>query len=238
MAETSASAASSLAASALAGLGRRVVAAGLVVASGGNLSARVAGADPPGIVVTPRGWPLDELDPATLPIVGLEDGSDLTATASPPTTELAVHLAAYRARPDVSVVVHLHPPMATLLHALGRPIRRITTDHAYYVRRMAEVPFLHPGSDELADAVAAALGEADVVLLRHHGCVVVADTFDLALSRAANLEAAAVATYRSGRMGDGTTECPPEHLARVEVQEAAGFVYGRGEGAAADSADS
>ena len=81
--------------------------------------------------------------------------------------------------------------MATLLHGLDIPIRTITTDHAFYLRSIATVPYRHPGSAQLAEAAAAELtAGADVVLLRHHGCLVVADTADLALSRAVNLEAA------------------------------------------------
>jgi L-fuculose-phosphate aldolase len=216
----------------LVGLGRRVVAAGLVVASGGNLAARLADGH---VLVTPMGWALDDLEPAVLATVAI-DGTVIDAERAP-TTELALHLAALRVRPDASVSVHLHPPMATLLHAIGEPLRRITTDHAFYLRRLGEVPFLHPGSDELAGAVAAALADADVVRLAHHGCVVVGDTFELAFSRAANLEAAAVATYRATCLGrsQGVPECPPEHLAHVEAQEAAGVVYGKADGSGAGS---
>ncbi|MGH9248142.1 MAG: class II aldolase/adducin family protein [Acidimicrobiales bacterium] len=208
----------------LVALGRRVVAAGLVVASGGNLAARLAEQDR--ILVTPRGWALDDLDPAALVTVGL-DGRQLGG-AFAPTTELALHRAAFGARPDASVCLHLHPPMATLLHAAGRPIRRITTDHAYYLRRLGAVPFIQPGSYGLAQAVAAELADADVVLLDHHGCVIVADSFDVGFSRAANLEAAATATYRAHVLGADVAECPPEFLAEVEAQEAAGVVYGKG----------
>jgi L-fuculose-phosphate aldolase len=213
-------------------LGRRVVAAGLVVASGGNLAARLADGH---LLVTPMGWALDDLEPAVLATVAI-DATVIRATRAP-TTELALHLAALRVRPDASVSVHLHPPMATLLHALGEPLRRITTDHAFYLRRLGDVPFLHPGSDELAEAVAAALSGADVVLLAHHGCVVVGDTFELAFSRAANLEAAAVATYRARSLGRGRRipECPPDHLAHVEAQEAAGVVYGKADGSGSGS---
>ncbi|MGH9116655.1 MAG: class II aldolase/adducin family protein [Acidimicrobiales bacterium] len=196
-------------------LGRRVVAAGLVVAAGGNLAARRPGADQ--LLVTPMGWALDELDPSTL--VGVRTDGTVVGGCERPTSELPLHLAAFTARPDADVCVHLHPPMATLLHALGLPIRRITTDHAYYLSRLGEVAFLPPGSAELADAVAAELAGADVVLLAHHGCVVVADSFDLAFSRAANLEAAAVATYRAVTLG-------------VPVQEASGVVYGTSAGSA------
>ena len=210
----------------LVALGRRVVAAGLVVASGGNLAARLPEQDR--ILVTPRGWALDDLAAAVLVAVGL-DGRDISG-AYAPSTELALHLAAFGARPDAAVCLHLHPPMATLLHAVGRPIRRITTDHAYYLRRLGAVPFVQPGSDRLARAVAAELADADVVLLRHHGCLIVADSFELGFSRAANLEAAALATYRAHLLGAEGAECPPEFLAEVETQEAAGVVYGKAAG--------
>jgi L-fuculose-phosphate aldolase len=186
-------------------LGRRVVAAGLVVGSGGNIAARLTGRDE--LMVTPAGVTLDDLDPASLPVV--TPAGERVAGGGEPTSELALHLAALAARPDAQVCVHLHPPMATLLHALGVPIRCITTDHAFYVGRPGEVPYLPPGSDELATAAADALGRADIVLLGHHGCAIVAASFDLAFSRAANLEAAAVATYRAVAIGVPAVECPP-----------------------------
>jgi ribulose-5-phosphate 4-epimerase/fuculose-1-phosphate aldolase len=210
----------------LVALGRRVVAAGLVVASGGNLAARLP--EPDRIMVTPRGWALDELDARALATVGL-DGRHISGPYLP-TTELSLHRAALGARPDVAVCLHLHPPTATLLHAVGRPIRRITTDHAYYLRRLGTVPFIQPGSDRLARAVAAELADADVVLLAHHGCLIVADSFEVGFGRAANLEAAATATYRAHVLGADMAECPPEFLAEVEAQEAAGVFYGRAAG--------
>jgi L-fuculose-phosphate aldolase len=210
----------------LVALGRRVVAAGLVVASGGNLAARLPARDR--ILVTPRGWALDDIDAAVLVAVGL-DGRNISG-AHAPSTELALHLAAFGARRDAVVCLHLHPPMATLLHAVGRQIRRFTTDHAYYLRRLGAVPFVQPGSDRLAREVAAELADADIVLMRHHGCLIVADSFELGFSRAANLEAAALATYQAHLLGAEGGECPPEFLAEVEAQESAGFVYGKASG--------
>lgn len=203
-------------------LAQAVARAGLVVGAGGNIAARVGGDQ---LWVTPRGWSLAELTVNDLVRVSL-DGQRLEG-ANVPTSELDLHLAALRERSDVTWSVHLHPPTATLLHALDIPIRTITTDHAFYLRSIAEVPYLHPGSTELAAAVAAELASgAVVVLLRHHGCLVVADAADLALSRAANLEAAATANYRARLLGADPVECPPEFLAHVRSQEARGQGYG------------
>lgn len=203
------------AAAAIVRLGGRMAAAGLVVGTGGNVSVRT-GADE--ILVTPTGCALDELSPAGLVSLGL-DGAVRSGDAAP-SSESHMHLAAHRARPDARVAIHVHPPHANLLVALGRDIRLITLDHAYYVRRLAVVPYLPSGSEELAEAVACRLQEVDVVLLAHHGCLLMAPDVDTAYERAANLEAAATATYRALLLGDDTTVCPPEYLARIEAREA------------------
>lgn len=204
-------------------IARTVGRAGLVVAAGGNIAARISEDE---LLVTPTGWNLAELVPSDLVRVSF-DGRRLDGTNAP-TSELPLHLAALQARPDAEWSLHLHPPMATLLHALGIGIRTITTDHAFYLRSIATVPYLDPGSALLADAAAAELaGGADVVLLRHHGCLVVADTPDLAVSRALNLEAAATATYQARLLGDDATVCPPEFIEHVLDEEARGHGYGR-----------
>jgi len=204
------------AARAIVRLGQRMSTAGLVVGAGGNLSVRTG---PDEILVTPSGRSLDELDPDELVTLGL-DGV-VRQGAAAPSSEAHMHLAAYRSRPDAEVAVHAHPAHANLLAALGQAIRLITLDHAYYVRRLAVVPYLPSGSVELADAVAGRLAEVDVVVLAHHGCLLVAPDAQAAYERVANLEAAATATYRALLLGDRTTVCPPEYLARVERREAA-----------------
>ena len=146
-----------------------------MVGAGGNIAARLTDDR---MWVTPTGWSLADLGAANLVQVSL-DGRRLEGALAP-TSELLLHLAALQARRDVMWSMHLHPPMATLLHVLDIPIRTITTDHAFYLRDIATVPYLHPGSAELANAAAAELAAgADVVLLRHHGCVVVGDAPDL-----------------------------------------------------------
>ena len=203
-------------------IARAVHAAGLVLGSGGNIAAR---ASDESVWVTPTGWSFADLTTDALTEVTL-DGRHLRG-AYAATSELPLHLAAFRTRPDVGWAMHLHPPTATLLDALDIPIRTITTDHAYYLRSIARVPYLHPGGTEVADVAAEALGEGvNVVLLRHHGCLVVAERPELLLSRALNLEAAATATYRAHLLGDRDTVCPAEFLRHTLEEEASGHRYG------------
>lgn len=131
-----------------------------------------------------------------------------------PSTEVALHLATYRARPDVNAIVHLHPQVAVLLDALGEPIRLITSDHAYYLRRIARVPFHPPGTAELAQAAAAAVADGtNCVILAHHGCSVLGADIAMAHRRASNLDEAARLTYRALLLTGGLPmraipECP------------------------------
>lgn len=199
-------------------VGRKSVAAGLVIGSGGNLSARRPGADE--CVVTCSGSWLDELTPADFSVVGL-DG--MVRGGHPrPSSEVPLHLATYRVRPDVNAVVHLHPQTSVLLDALGLPIRLLTIDQAYYVREVRSTPFIQSGTQELADAGAAAVADGcNCVILGHHGCSALGDTVETAHKRAANLEEAARATLVMLQLGDTTTVCPPQYLATIRAREAA-----------------
>jgi ribulose-5-phosphate 4-epimerase/fuculose-1-phosphate aldolase len=194
-------------------LGADVVSAGLVVGSGGNLSAREPGAD--SCVVTASGAWLDRLDHLDFALVRIADGAPSPVSgADPPTpsTEVALHLHTYRTRPDVNAVVHLHPQSVLLLDALGERIRLISTDHVHYVRDVVRVAFHLPGSVALAEAAAAAVaGGANCAVLAHHGCSVLADSVDLAHKRVRNLEEAARLTYLALALGrPDVAECPPE----------------------------
>lgn len=205
----------------LAHVGHDVVQAGLVCGSGGNLSARIP--DDDACWVTASGSWLDRLSRAAFVAVQISDGSAATdhhpsPVGSAPTSELALHLALYRTRPDINAVVHLHPQTVLLLDALGERVRLATTDHAYYLRRVVTVPFRLPGTIEIAALTSALAADGtDCLVLSQHGCVVVADSVELAHKRARNLEEAAGITYRAlvaGRL-DALRECPQEFLDRL-----------------------
>jgi len=205
----------------LAFVGFDVVQAGLVTGSGGNLSARIPDED--AIWVTASGSWLGRLSRSAFAPVRISDGSAATVGSMPPsriepTSEIALHLALYRARPDVNAVIHLHPQTALLLDALGEHIRIVTTDHAYYLRRVSTVPFRLPGSTEIAALTAAMAADGtDCLVLSQHGCVVMGDTVELAHKRARNLEEAAQLTYSAlaaGRL-DNLRDCPEEFLDRL-----------------------
>jgi L-fuculose-phosphate aldolase len=179
----------------LAYVGFDVVRAGLVVGSGGNLSARLPD-DPDVFWVTGAGTWLDRLERPSFVRVRTSSGEAIDHRI-PATTELALHCATYRMRPDVQAVVHLHPQSVLLLDVLDEPIQLLTTDHVYYLRRVATTPFRPPGTAELAGVAAPAAADGtNCVVLGNHGCSVLGDSIELAHKRARNLEEAARLTYR------------------------------------------
>ena len=189
----------------LAAVGRSAVERGLVVASGGNLSARVPEAD--GYLMTAAGTWLDRLTPDDFTLQALGDGSVVDGHPRP-SSEWRLHQRTYAARPDVNAIVHLHPQTAVVLDALGHPIRLLTLDDVAYLREIRRIPFLPNGSDELADAAAAASIGCDVILLANHGCSTLGDTIEMAHRRALCLEVAAQNTLTMLLLGDRETAFP------------------------------
>ena len=106
--------------------------------------------------------------------------------APPPPKELALHVAVYKARPDVHAVVHGHPKWSTLLSSAGLDYRVTMAQGAL----LGEVPtYPSPRSvnnPTIANEVAEVLGSGRATLLRAHGSVVVADDI---------LQAAVLAIY-------------------------------------------
>ena len=189
-------------------VGADAVRRGLVIASGGNLSARAPGADR--YVVTAAATRLDRLLPDDFSVMALE--GSVVGGHPVPSSEWRLHERTYRRRADVNAIVHLHPQAAVVLDAMGHQVRLITLDHANYLRRVASVAYFPNGSDELADAAAEASGDCNVVILAHHGCSTLGDSVAIAYRRALLLEEAAVNTFRCLQLGDTTTTFPQEAL--------------------------
>ena len=196
----------------LSNLGKRFVDRGLVVGSGGNLSMLLP--DKKSFLITGTGTSLDRLGEESFAVVGL-DGT-FSSTGMQPSSEYRVHLAAYQSRSDVTTCIHLHPQASVLLAALGIETKFVTVDHVYYLRKVVRIPWIRPGTQEIADAVAREIAGVNVLVLENHGCVVVAGNPELAYSRALNLEEASELTLRSRMVGIEPLEVPSAYSEYLE----------------------
>jgi L-fuculose-phosphate aldolase len=195
----------------LAEAGRDSVARGLVLASGGNLSARHPDSDT--FVVTGTGTYLDRLDEDAFSVMDLE--GNVVGGAVSPSSEWKLHQRTYLMRPDVNSVIHLHPRLSVLLDAMGHEIRLISLDHAYYLRNIERVPYYPNGSDELGDTAAEAARDCNAIILAYHGCSTLGETVGMAYRRAMNLEEAAQNTLDCLQLGNTDLTFPKEEWARI-----------------------
>lgn len=190
---------------------RAAAAQGLVIWSSGNASARVPGQEL--LAITPSRIPADRLRPEDVLIVDFE--GDPVEGDGVPSTEALMHIAAYRARPDVGGVLHTHSPCASALAVARRQLPPVLDEQVVYLGERVEVAdYAMAGTEELAAAAVAALGERNAVLLQHHGVMAVGRDVEEALRNALLVEHVAQVYILSRRLGE-THELPP---AAVEIE--------------------
>jgi ribulose-5-phosphate 4-epimerase/fuculose-1-phosphate aldolase len=189
----------------------------------GHASARIPGTDR--VVVKPKHSPavrsMAALGPADMVVVDL-DGSLVDGTARPP-AEVFIHTEIYRARPDVSAVVHTHQRSATLAGVLGLPIQPVLHVPATFVP--ADPPtWPHPvlvDTAELGRDLAATLGRERYCHLQGHGIVSVAADVREATVGAAMLEQLAEAA-----LAGASTGAKPRVITPAEIETLRGQVAG------------
>src|SRR3979411_2378587 len=108
---------------------KQMITTGLVRGTSGNISAREPGSDR--CLITPSGVDYDTMQPEDLVVVGL-DGERPMAQAKP-SVDTPVHLAVYRARPDVSACIHTHSLYAAAFSTVEREIPALITESAGYI---------------------------------------------------------------------------------------------------------
>lgn len=147
--------------------GKNMVANGLAWGNAGNISARTA---PDRFVITATGTRLDELAPDDL-VEAAFDGT--FAGERRPSKEIPMHRAVYETRPEINVVLHASPFYSTLFACSQEPIPGdLFVEDMYYLERVARVPYFHPGTQALGDAVRDQATNANVLLLESHGVLV------------------------------------------------------------------
>jgi L-fuculose-phosphate aldolase len=157
--------------------GRRLHERGFVAAWDGNISHRLPDGS---FLCTPTLCPKGRLKPDELCTV--DAASRQLYGPRPRTSEILLHLAIYRHRPDVQAVVHAHPPHATAFAITGEPIPdAVLPEVEYFLGPVSTVPYETPGTTKFADSVAPYLDRTNTLVLANHGTVSFAATLELAL---------------------------------------------------------
>ena len=179
---------------ALVDYGKKLSLEGLCPGTSGNLS--VYDPDSGLMAITPSGLNYFETCPEDIVITDLS--GNIADGGRRPSSELNLHAAFYRAKPEARSVVHTHSVFCTTLGILGEPIRAVHfMIGAANSREIPLAPYVTFGTQELAETAVRFCGGSKAVLLANHGLVTcggsLADAFELAVT----LEYVAQLQYRA-----------------------------------------
>lgn len=193
---------------------RRLDDRGLVAGIDGNVSARL---DERTLLVTPSGVSKGRIGAGDIVAIA-PDGTPRTGERGRASSEIRMHLAIYRGRPDVAAVVHAHPPTATGFAVAGEGlVAPVLPEIILLAGSVPLVPYATPGTDALADQLHPYLADHDAFLLANHGATTVGRTLDAALHRMESLEHAARIILTARLLGN-VTELTAEQAAALRAQ--------------------
>jgi L-fuculose-phosphate aldolase len=148
-------------------IGRRLYNRGFAAANDGNLTIRIGENE---VLCTPTMVSKGFMKPEDICKVDME-GKQLAGTRKR-TSEVLLHLAVYRERPDVKACVHCHPPYATAFAVAREPIPKCVLPEVEVF--LGEVPMAEyetPGTQAFAETITPYLRDCNTIILANHGTV-------------------------------------------------------------------
>lgn len=164
--------------------GKKMLDRGLTTGSGGNVSIynRESGL----VALSPSSMDYYETQPEDVVIMDC-DGKIIDG-ARRPSTEINMHLALYRARPDVCAVVHTHSLYATAVACMRWDLPAVHYLAAFGGEIVKCSEYATYGTPELAQYALEAMGGRSACLLGNHGLLAASSSIEKAFSTAEHLE--------------------------------------------------
>ena len=86
------------------------------------------------------------------------------------TSEVLLHLAVYKTRPDVNAVVHCHPPHATAFAVAQEPIPKcILPEVEVFLGEVPMARYETPGTPKFAETIIPYVKDCNTIILANHG---------------------------------------------------------------------
>jgi len=165
-------------------LGKKLQDLRLVAATGGNLSARV---DDKTILITATSVSLGELDDEDIIKVDLAQQND--AKHERLSTEFPLHSHVYENFPEVSRVIHCHPPLINAYFAVHDDLKVLTVETKIF---LGNVPVIEQSTPTVTDPrkVVDCLEASNIAVIKNHGVVAIGESFTKAFHLIESLEEA------------------------------------------------
>jgi len=200
-------------------VGRLMYERGLVVGVDGNISARL---DQAHVLCTPSGLCKGMMTAEQLIVIDMDGHKVGPGTIANrdlhPTSEVPMHLEAYRQRPDIAGVVHAHPPITVALSIAGVSLADCMLPEV--IVNLGLVPtteYATPASEENVRAIRDLISNHDGMILQRHGTLTVGRTPWEAYLRLESLEQVARITLILQQLGRGEP-LPPGFVEKLLEQ--------------------
>lgn len=165
-------------------IGQRMYVRNFVAANDGNISIRTGENE---VWATPTGVSKGFMKKKMLVKVDL-DGT-VTEGEKKPSSELKMHLRAYRENPSLRAVCHAHPPICTCFAIAGIPLNvPVLAEAVITLGDVPVAPYAELGSEEVPEAIAPYCRTHNGVLLANHGAVTWAEDAYAAYYRLESME--------------------------------------------------
>jgi L-fuculose-phosphate aldolase len=178
-----------------------------LAATDGNVSVRLGDQ----LLITPSGVNKGIMEADQVLTVDLT--GSVIAGAGKPSSEIQMHLLAYRLRADVKAVVHAHLPYATACTLAGIDLLEpILPEVVITLGGIPTAPYATPGTQEVPEAIRSYVQEYDAILLARHGAMTVGRDVVDAYNKMEKLEHTARVVLAARLQGP----LPPLSAAEVE----------------------
>lgn len=145
-------------------IGRLMYERRYVVSNDGNIALRIAEDE---LIITPSGVSKGRMSPEMQ--VHCNMNGEIISGGRSPSSEIAMHLALLRRRPDAAASVHAHPPFCTAFAACRRPIaKRYLPELLVSLGEVPAAPFAMPSTQEVPESILPYTG-GNALLLSNHG---------------------------------------------------------------------
>lgn len=185
-----------------------------------HFSAMLPGSDE-FFIINPFGLAFSEIRASDLLVCDLDGNVVAGDGAKPEDTALYIHRSLHREVPRARVAFHAHMPYATALSLVyGQPLKWCSQNALrFYGRTLVSDVYEGLALDGgEGDRIAATVGDADIVFLRHHGVMVIGETIAQAWDDIYYLERCSELQVLAESTGRGLIELPQEVIERTARQ--------------------
>jgi len=197
---------------------------GFVTATDGNVSVRLDGDR---IMTTPSGLSKGDVTEESLIVTDME-GKKIAGEGKP-SSEIRMHLQAYKDRPDIRAVIHAHPPISTAFSIAGLKMAQCVLPEV--VLTMGSIPtteYATPTTAEGPEVIKPYIKEYDAMILDRHGTLTVGETLQKAFEKLEKIEHCAHITLMARQLGRVSTLSPDQVEKLISLREKLGIKVKRG----------